>query len=83
MDDTHIVAANGLPVIGVYTISNNGSLVVHAIDDERVQVSLNGGEPEWCERYSQIVVDDQGEFDMEDGFLWGEMKVPFSGIMRI
>ena len=83
MDDSHIVSANGLPVIGVYTISNNGSLVVHAIDDERVQVSLNGGEPEWCERYSQIVVDDQGEFDMEDGFLWGEMKVPFSGIMRI
>lgn len=83
MDDTHIVAANGLPVIGVYTISNNGSLVVHAIEDERVQVSLNGGVPEWCERYSQIVVDDQGEFDMEDGFLWGEMKVPFSEIMRI
>ena len=83
MDDTHIVAANGLPVIGVCTISNNASLVVHAIEDELVQVSLNGGEPEWCERYSQIVVDNEGEFEMEDGFLWGEMQVPFSEIMRI
>lgn len=36
MDDTRIVSANGLPVIGVYTISNNGSLVIHAIEDERV-----------------------------------------------
>lgn len=83
MDDTRIISANGLPVIGVYTISNNGSLVVHAIEDERVQVSLNGGVPEWCERYSQIVVDDQAEFEMEDGFLWGERRVPFSEIMRI
>lgn len=83
MDDTRIISANGLPVIGVYTISNNGSLVVHAIEDERVQVSLNGGVPEWCERYSQIAVNDQGEYDMEDGFLWGELRVPFSEIMRI
>lgn len=83
MDDTRIVSANGLPVIGVYTISNTGSLVVHAIEDERVQVSLNGGEPEWCDTYSQIAVDDQGEYEMEDGFLWGEMKVPFSDVMRL
>ena len=69
--DSSIVSANGLPVLGVYTISNTASLVVHAIEDERVQVSLNGGEPEWCETYSQICVDDDGDYEMVDGFLWG------------
>lgn len=83
MDDTRIVSANGLPVIGVFTISNTGSLVVHAIEDERVQVSLNGGEPEWCDTYSQIAADEQGEYEMEDGFLWGELRVPFSDVMRL
>ena len=80
---SHIVCENGLPVLGVYTISNTGSLVIHSIDDEQVQVSLNGGKPEPCERVNQIQLDDDGEYEMVDGFLWGEMLVPLDQVMRI
>ena len=46
-------------------------------------MSLNGGQPESCERVSQIKLDDDGEYDMVDGFLWGEMLVPLDEIMRL
>lgn len=80
---SHIVCDNGLPVLGIYPLTNTGSLVIHSMDDEQVQVSLNGGQPESCERVSQIKLDDDGEYDMVDGFLWGEMLVPFDDVMRL
>ena len=80
---SHIVCDNGLPVLGIYPLTNTGSLVIHSMDDEQVQVSLNGGKPESCERVSQIKLDDDGEYDMVDGFLWGEMLVPFDDVMRL
>ena len=38
---SHIVCDNGLPVLGIYPLTNTGSLVIHSMDDEQVQVSLN------------------------------------------
>lgn len=81
--DSSIVCANGLPVLGVYAIKDTGSLVIHAIEKERVQVSLNGQAPKWCKRANQICMDDDGEYDMVEGFEWGDMMVPLSEIMRL
>lgn len=83
MHESSIVAANGLPAIGAYTLSNTGGLLIHAIEDERVLVSLNGKQAEWCERAEQICVNDDGEYDMVDGFKWGELLIPLSEVMRI
>lgn len=69
-------------VVGVYTICNTGSLVVHKIDntDDKVLVSLNGQNPEWCNmqegRHS-------ASDEFENGFYWGEMFVPFSEVIKV
>ena len=63
-------------MIGVYTICNTGSLLVHEIDytEDMVLVSLNGGRKEWC----NITYTEDGL-----GFMWGEMFIPFSEVMRV
>ena len=37
-------------VIGVYTLTNTGAVLVHAIDygEDKVLASINGISPEWC-----------------------------------
>ena len=74
----NIVDAN--KIVGVHPVSNTGSIVVHEIDhmDDRVLVSLNGQNPEWCE-ITEMESDQEAQF----GFKWGEMFVPFSEVMRI
>ena len=69
-------------IIGVYTICNTGSLVVHKIDntDDKVLVSLNGKNPEWC-NLQEGRCSDSDEF--ENGFYWGEMFIPFSEVMKV
>lgn len=63
-------------MIGIYTICNTGSLLVHEIDYAKdvVLVSLNGGCKEWCN-----ITYTEDSF----GFMWGEMFIPFSEVMRV
>lgn len=62
-------------IIGLYPLTNCGTLVIHNINDldELVEVSLNGENKDWYPMVSEP----------ELGFLWGEMFVPFSGVMSI
>ena len=70
-------------VIGVAPLTNNGSLLIHRIDEieEKVLVSLSGrGEPEWCgmtEEYSEM------SEEPELGFYWGELFILFCNVLRI
>ncbi len=68
-------------VIGVFTLCNTGTVLVHAIDygEDKVLASINGISPEWCdltEQYTEMA----GE--MELGFYLGSLFVPFSEVMR-
>lgn len=69
-------------IIGVYAICNTGSILVHKIDyaGERVLVSLNGGNREWCDLEEGCA---DGSSEMETGFRWGEFFVPFAEVMRM
>lgn len=69
-------------VIGVYPMFNTGGICVHAIDDaeDKVLVSVNGENPEWCKMTEQPQEDGD---EMESGFLFGSFFVPFSGVMRV
>ena len=69
-------------VIGIYPVCNTGSLLVHKIDyaEDRVLVSLNGEKEEWCEM-TEGHADASGE--LEYGFYWGKMFVPFADVMRM
>ena len=62
-------------VIGLYAIWNAGCLVVDEIDnrDDLVKVSLNGEDPDW---YPMA-------YEPEDGFLWGELFVPFDEVQAV
>lgn len=44
-------------VIGVYGLTNTGSVLVHAIDygEEKILASINGENPEWCRMTEQYV----------------------------
>ena len=55
-------------VIGLYPISNVGTILVHKIDygENRVLVSINCEEPEWC-RLEEKPTDDGEEL----GFMLG------------
>ena len=69
--------------IGVYTISNTISISVYEIDhtEDRVLASGNGEEPHWC----PIVYggkEDENAFG-ELGFMFGEMFIAFSHVMRV
>ena len=68
-------------VIGVYTFCNLGSVLIHRIDygEDKVLASINGEGAEWCaitEQYRETA----GE--MELGFTFGSLFVPFSEVMR-
>ena len=64
-------------IIGLYPLTNCGTLVIHNINDldELVEVSLNGEDKDW---YPLADDPEQGQ-----GFLWGELFVPFSDVMSI
>ena len=67
-------------IIGVFPVCNTGGICVHALEDERVLVSMNGENPEWLdvsEEYSESTG------DLEPGFRFGSFFVPFSEVMRV
>ena len=68
-------------VIGVYPLTNTGSVLVHAIDygEDRVLASINGINPEWCSLTEQYV---EGTGEEELGFALGSFFVPFCEVMR-
>ena len=68
-------------VIGIYGLTNTGSILIHQIDydGDRVLASLNGSQPEWCPMTEQYV-EESGE--LESGFTWGELFVPFADVLR-
>ncbi len=68
-------------VIGVYSLSNTGAVLVHAIDysEDKILASINGQDPEWCsmtEEYMELTE------ELELGFRIGELFVPFCEVMR-
>ncbi len=68
-------------IIGVYAICNTGSILVHKIDyaEDRVLVSLNGENKEWC-ALQEGRTDDSEEY--ETGFYWGKMFIPLAEVYR-
>jgi len=68
-------------VIGVYTLTNTGAVLVHAIDysEDKILASINGENPEWCRMTEQYVEHLEEE---ELGFLLGELFVPLCEVMR-
>lgn len=69
-------------IIGIFSLTNTGSILVHAIDygEDRVLASLNGDNPIWCP-----IVDEYWECsgELETGFTYGNLFCPFCEIMRI
>lgn len=68
-------------VIGVYSLTNTGAVLVHAIDydGERVLASINGRDAEWCGLTEACA---EGMDEMELGFYLGSIFVPLSEVMR-
>ena len=68
-------------VIGVYSISNTCTILVHKIDygEDKVLASINGTNPEWCD-FTEETTD--GTDELELGFRLGAFFVPFSEVMR-
>ena len=68
-------------VIGVYSLCNTGSILVHAIDypEDKVLASINGDNPQWCEITEACR---EGEDELELGFFLGSFFVPFYDVMR-
>ena len=66
-------------VIGVYPISNTGSVCVHELDGDRVLASINGRDPCWCDVTEKV--NDENEW--ESGFVLGSFFIPFSMVMRV
>lgn len=74
--------ACGLSVIGVYPLTNLGSVLVHEIDENAgiVLASINGMRPEWygmTEEYTGPSVEE------EPGFSFGEMWIPWNEVLRV
>ena len=67
--------------IGVYSLTNTGAVLVHAIDydGERVLASINGRDAEWCGLTEACA---EGMDEMELGFYLGSIFVPLSEVMR-
>ena len=75
-----------MKIIGVFPISNTGSICVHAIDhaEDKVLASINGENPEWCAITEKPQSEMGAESDeLELGFLFGSFFVPFSEVMRM
>ena len=68
-------------VIGMYSLTNTGSVLVHAIDygEDRILASINGENPEWCPMAEQYVEHLEEE---TLGFTLGEFFVPLCEVMR-
>lgn len=68
-------------VIGVYSLSNTGAVLVHAIDytEDKVLASINGENPQWCDITEACR---EGEDELELGFFLGSIFVPFCDVMR-
>ena len=68
-------------VIGVYSLTNTGAVLVHALDygEDRVLASINGINPEWCDMTEEYV-ESSGEPEL--GFHLGELFIPFFEVMR-
>ena len=72
----------GLPVIGVYPLTNLGSVLIHVMDVDagKVLASINGTRPEWyemSEEYSGPSVEE------ESGFWFGELWIPWSEVLKV
>lgn len=79
-----LVGENGLPIIGVYPLTNVGTITIHTIQDDAVLASLNGGEAEWFPVVSKWIDCDENymEEKLVYGFNWDKMFVSFEEIMR-
>ncbi len=68
-------------VIGVYSLSNTGAVLVHAIDygEDKILASINGQNPEWCSMTEEYV---ELTEELELGFRIGDLFVPFCEVMR-
>jgi len=68
-------------VIGVYSLTNTGAVLVHQIDygEDRVLASINGVNPIWCSLTEEYV---EATGELELGFYLGELFVPFCDVMR-
>ena len=68
-------------VIGVYPLTNTGTVLVHAIDygEDKVLASINGRDPEWCSLTEQYM---EATEELELGFVLGSFFVPFCEVMR-
>lgn len=67
-------------IVGVYTFCNTGSVLVHAIDGDRVLASINGEDAAWCDVIEQYV---EATEELECGFRFGKWFIPFSEVMRV
>ena len=80
-------------IIGAYALCNTAAICVHAIDyaEDKVLVSINGENPEWCDITAKPHLDEDGCVDesrydedtWEPGFYLGAYFVPFSEVMRV
>lgn len=68
-------------VIGIYALTNMGAVLVHRIDygNEKVQASINGIDPTWCDLIEQYM-ETTGELEL--GFNLGQLFVPFCEVQR-
>lgn len=67
-------------VIGAYLFCNTGSVLVHAIDGDRVLASINGEDAAWCDVTEEYV---EATEELECGFRFGKRFIPFSEVMRV
>ena len=67
-------------IVGVYTFCNTGSVLVHAIDGDRVLASINGEDAAWCDVTEEYV---EATEELECGFRFGKWFIPFSEVMRV
>ena len=71
---------NSETIVGVYTFCNTGSVLVHAIDGDRVLASINGKDAAWCDVTEEYV---EATEELECGFRFGKWFIPFSEVMRV
>ena len=79
------VARLNQPAVGTYAYTNTSSILVHEIDPwgEWVIASINGAEMQVCEITQAEKDDPAPDDDVETGFYFGGMWVPFSEVMQI
>ena len=68
-------------VLGVCSFCNTGAILIHAIDysEDRVLASINGEGAEWCAMTEQYT---EAAGEMELGFTFGSLFIPFAEVMR-